>query len=103
MKSDIHPEYHTAKVTCSCGNSFEIGATVNEMRVEICANCHPFYTGSQKLIDTAGRLERFQARLSKVKQSPRRSVDAKSVALAPNTHSNKERLTALKKKLIQTV
>jgi len=67
MKKDIHPEYFPkAKVTCSCGNSFEIGATVPELRVEICSNCHPVYTGKAKFVDTAGRLDRFKARLEKV-------------------------------------
>ncbi|MFH1740526.1 MAG: 50S ribosomal protein L31 [bacterium] len=60
MKKDIHPEYHIAKVACACGNSFEVGSTVNELRVEICSACHPFYTGKQKFVDTAGRVERFK-------------------------------------------
>ena len=66
MKKEIHPEYFAnAKVTCSCGNTFTLGATVPEMRVEICSNCHPLYTGKMKLVDTAGRVDRFQARLQK--------------------------------------
>jgi large subunit ribosomal protein L31 len=60
MKKDIHPEYHIAKVTCACGNTFEVGSTSKAIRVEICSACHPFYTGKQKLIDTAGRVERFK-------------------------------------------
>ncbi|HPA47347.1 MAG TPA: 50S ribosomal protein L31 [bacterium] len=60
MKKDIHPEYHIAKVTCACGNIFEVGSTSKAIRVEICSACHPFYTGKQKLIDTAGRVERFK-------------------------------------------
>jgi len=68
MKKEIHPEYFAnAKVTCSCGNTFTLGATVPEMRVEICSNCHPLYTGKMKLVDTAGRVDRFQARLQKSK------------------------------------
>ncbi len=63
MKKDIHPEYFPkAKVVCSCGNTFVVGATQPEVRVEICANCHPFYTGEEKLIDTAGRVEKFKSR-----------------------------------------
>jgi large subunit ribosomal protein L31 len=63
MKKDIHPTYFPeAKVICACGNSFIVGATKPELRVEICAKCHPFYTGENKLIDTAGRLEKFKAR-----------------------------------------
>ena len=59
MKDKIHPEYHACKVTCGCGNSFETGATVKELHVEICSVCHPFYTGKQKFVDTAGRIEKF--------------------------------------------
>lgn len=66
MKKEIHPEYfQEAKVTCSCGNTFTLGATVPEMRVEICSNCHPLYTGKMKLVDTAGRVDRFKSRLEK--------------------------------------
>lgn len=66
MKKDIHPQYYPkAKATCSCGNTFEIGATVPELRLEICSNCHPLYTGQAKVIDTAGRVDRFKARLEK--------------------------------------
>ncbi len=59
MKKDIHPKYTKAKVTCACGYSFETRSTVEELHVEICSNCHPFFTGKQKLIDTAGRVEKF--------------------------------------------
>ncbi|OPZ87231.1 MAG: 50S ribosomal protein L31 [bacterium ADurb.Bin429] len=59
MKSGIHPGYVNAKVTCACGNTFETRSTQREIRVEICAACHPFYTGQQKIMDTAGRVERF--------------------------------------------
>lgn len=65
MKKDIHPQYFTAKAVCSCGNTFEIGATVPEYRLEICSNCHPLYTGKMKMVDTAGRLDRFKMRLEK--------------------------------------
>lgn len=65
MKKDIHPQYYKAKAVCSCGNTFEIGATVPEYRLEICSNCHPLYTGKMKMVDTAGRLDRFKARLEK--------------------------------------
>lgn len=68
MKSDIHPKYYTeAKVHCACGNAFTIGSTKQEISLEICSKCHPFYTGSQQLIDTAGRVERFKARQKKAK------------------------------------
>ena len=66
MKKDIHPIYHPdAKVTCACGNSFTVGATVKEINVELCSNCHPFYTGKQKLVDTARRVEKFKERAAK--------------------------------------
>ena len=62
MKTDIHPEYVEAHVRCTCGNEFTTRSTQPEIHVEICSNCHPFYTGKQKLVDTGGRVERFQRR-----------------------------------------
>jgi len=59
MKKDIHPKYGKATMSCACGNSFETGSTKKNMKVEICSACHPFFTGKQKIIDTAGRVERF--------------------------------------------
>lgn len=60
MKSDIHPQYHAnAKIACACGNVVEAGSTVPEVAIELCAKCHPFYTGKQNLVDTAGRVDRF--------------------------------------------
>ncbi|MCH9030669.1 MAG: 50S ribosomal protein L31 [candidate division Zixibacteria bacterium] len=60
MKKGIHPEYFEVTAVCSCGNSFQTRSTVKELKVEICSSCHPFFTGKQKLIDTAGRVERFR-------------------------------------------
>lgn len=66
MKKDIHPKYYpNAKVTCSCGNSFEVGSTEENIHVEVCSACHPFYTGTQKFIDTAGRVDKFRDRMKK--------------------------------------
>ena len=66
MKADIHPDYSDIKVTCSCGNSFETKSTLGkELQVEICSACHPFYTGQQKLMDTAGRVDKFRKRYSR--------------------------------------
>ncbi len=63
MKENIHPKYYEdAKVSCACGNSFVTGASKETLRVEVCSQCHPFYTGSQRIMDTAGRLERFKRR-----------------------------------------
>ncbi|MDO8434214.1 MAG: 50S ribosomal protein L31 [Candidatus Binatus sp.] len=59
MKAGIHPEYRRCMVTCACGNTFETHSTSKEMHVEVCSKCHPFYTGTQRLVDTAGRVERF--------------------------------------------
>ena len=65
MKPKIHPQYVLATVACACGNTFEVRNTVGDMRVEICSNCHPFFTGKQKLIDSAGRVEKFKRRYQK--------------------------------------
>ena len=62
MKEGIHPEYHKVLVTCACGNKFETRSTKPDIRLELCSACHPFFTGKQKLVDTAGRIERFQKR-----------------------------------------
>jgi len=62
MKKGIHPEYVECTVTCGCGNTFKTRSTKREIHVEVCSNCHPFYTGKQKYVDTAGRVERFQRR-----------------------------------------
>lgn len=67
MKKEIHPEYHSLKATCICGAEFEIGSTIPEIRVEICSSCHPFYTGQQKILDSEGRVDRFQKRYGKKK------------------------------------
>ncbi|MBA7654849.1 50S ribosomal protein L31 [subsurface metagenome] len=68
MKKGIHPEYFDCTVTCSCGNTFKTRSTKKEIKVEICSNCHPFYTGKQKLVDSGGRVERFKKRLMKSKK-----------------------------------
>jgi large subunit ribosomal protein L31 len=62
MKTDIHPDYQTATVQCSCGNTFRTRSTKGSLHVELCNECHPFYTGKQKLVDTGGRVERFERR-----------------------------------------
>lgn len=67
MKKEIHPAYNTnTVVTCACGNSFTVGSTKNELRVELCNACHPFYTGKAKFVDTAGRVDKFNKVMSKV-------------------------------------
>ncbi len=62
MRSEIHPEYQTATVRCGCGESWETRSTKAEIRIEVCSTCHPFYTGEQRIVDTAGRVERFRRR-----------------------------------------
>ena len=62
MKEGIHPQYQEVIATCVCGNSVELGSTKPQIRVEICSNCHPFYTGQQKIVDTEGRVDRFVKR-----------------------------------------
>ncbi len=68
MKDGIHPKYDKAVVNCACGNNFETRSTQPEIRVEVCSKCHPFYTGKQKLVDTGGRVDRFNRRFNRDKQ-----------------------------------
>jgi large subunit ribosomal protein L31 len=74
MKAKIHPTYTGAHVHCTCGNEFITRATQDELRVEVCSNCHPFYTGRQKLMDSGGRVERFQRRVAKGRLAQTRSA-----------------------------
>lgn len=60
MKTEIHPKYANTTIKCACGNTLEVGSTKKDISVEICSQCHPFFTGKQKLVDTAGRIERFR-------------------------------------------
>lgn len=74
MKKDIHPPYYEkAKVTCACGKTYTVGSTKEHIQVEICANCHPFFTGTEKLIDTAGKVEKFRARRAKAAETPKKT------------------------------
>ncbi|WP_239237387.1 50S ribosomal protein L31 [Candidatus Nitrotoga sp. BS] len=66
MKADIHPQYDEIAVTCSCGNTFKTNSTMGKpLHIEVCSDCHPFYTGTQKIVDTAGRVERFRQKYAK--------------------------------------
>lgn len=72
-KKDIHPKYYSdAKAQCACGNEFATGSTLKEIKVEICSNCHPFYTGKEKIIDTAGRVERFKRKVASATASKKK-------------------------------
>lgn len=83
MKQDIHPEYMETKVTCSCGNTFTTRSVKPELHVELCNQCHPFYTGKQKLVDTGGRVERFQKKYANKKTARPAEAEAPSADAAP--------------------
>ena len=69
MKKDIHTQYHEINVTCSCGNSFQINSPLSDdFNIEVCSACHPFYTGKQKIVDTAGRVDKFRTKYAKFKK-----------------------------------
>lgn len=95
MQSDIHPKYDTATVRCACGNEFVTRSTVSLIKVDICSSCHPFFTGQQKLIDAAGRVERFSKRFAKTegKTVERAKVVQKKIAKAPPKAPGKRLLT----------
>ena len=99
MKKDIHPPYYQAAVTCACGNSFITGSTEPEIHVDICSACHPFFTGSQKFVDTQGRVEKFMkkrdlaSQLKKLKKE--KKAHEKKTTESPNTL--REMLKAVKK------
>ena len=82
MKQGIHPDYVETQVTCSCGNSFTTRSVKPELHVELCNQCHPFYTGKQKLVDTGGRVERFQKKYAKRSQ-PKKAAAAPVAEQAP--------------------
>ena len=68
MKKDIHPKYNNkSEISCACGATFQVGSTMDKINVEICSQCHPFYTGNEKVLDTAGRVDRFKKRAASVK------------------------------------
>ena len=73
MKADIHPNYQPTKIRCACGNVIETGSTKDNITVEICSNCNPFFTGKQKLVDTAGRIERFRKKYQKFQSKEKAS------------------------------
>lgn len=77
MKKDIHPKYHETTARCACGNEIETGSTLPEIRVEICSKCHPFFTGKQKLVDSAGRVERFRRKYAKFEEKSQKDSETK--------------------------
>jgi large subunit ribosomal protein L31 len=86
MKTDIHPDYVECQVHCSCGNEFTTRSTVPSLRVELCSECHPFFTGKQKLVDTGGRVDRFNRRLAK-KAAPAKGTKTKTKTESAKTES----------------
>lgn len=97
MKKDIHPKYYPkAKVICACGNTFTTGSTLPEIKIELCSVCHPFYTGKQKLVDSARRVEKFQARMD-VKESLAKTRRGKKVKRAARAATKKSATKSTKK------
>lgn len=90
MKADIHPKYHPdAKIVCACGNIMVAGSTTPEIHVEICSKCHPFYTGKQKLVDTARRVEKYQERVATKAAKPATSKKVKAEKRAAHKAAKK--------------
>jgi large subunit ribosomal protein L31 len=80
MKKDIHPKYYSkAKIICACGNEIETGSTKETIRTELCSMCHPYYTGTQKLVDTARRVEKFTAKMAKAKSGVKSKKEKRAV------------------------
>jgi large subunit ribosomal protein L31 len=104
MKTKIHPKYYTdAKVICACGNTFSTGSTQAEIRTEICSNCHPFYTGKQNLVDTAGRVERFTAMVEKKKKAETLGTNKKTIKKrTPKAERDMNQILENLKKELQT-
>lgn len=104
MKEGIHPKYQECVIACACGYSFESRSTKPGIKVEICSNCHPFFTGKQKLIDTAGRVEKFQRRFAKTegktvvkKKTAKKAEPKKKAVKILSTSPKKSKTTAAKK------
>lgn len=98
MKKDVHPKYELAIVRCACGNEVEIRTTKPGVNVEICSNCHPFYTGKQKLVDTAGRVDRFRKRYGLAEDGS----TAEAMARGEKLRQDKEARAKKKKKAVET-
>ncbi len=107
MKAEIHPNYIVATVTCACGHSFQTRSTKKEIHLEICSNCHPFFTGKQKLIDSAGRVERFSKRFEKtsgktiraqIKEKPAKAKLSKTTRKILSTSAKKVKAALPEKK-----
>lgn len=96
MKASIHPNYVESIVRCACGNEFTTRSTLPQMRVELCSKCHPFYTGEQRLVDTAGRVERFNRRYAKA-AAPKAPAEEAPTAEAPAARAPTRKAPAVKR------
>jgi len=85
MKANIHPKYYQTSVTCACGNTFTVGSTQESIRVELCYKCHPFYTGEQRFVDTASRIQKFQDKQSVATKYQSRIVKKKEIQKQKDT------------------
>jgi large subunit ribosomal protein L31 len=104
MRQGIHPQYRTAKIVCNCGNVIETRSTRGDFHIEICSNCHPFFTGKQKILDTAGRIEKFRTRYAATtpaKEEPRKAPPA-APAAAKKAEAPKENRAAKRAKAGKT-
>ena len=94
MKKDIHPQYYPkAKVTCACGNTFTLGSTQETLQVEVCSNCHPFYTGRENLMDKVGRVQKFRERLAQKEKKSLRPLDKARGKKAQTVQKSRVRVT----------
>jgi large subunit ribosomal protein L31 len=95
LKKGIHPNYVDCTITCACGNVFQTRSTIPKIHVEICSACHPFYTGKQKLVDTAGRIERYRKRYAKMETAPKADAKKEPAPKAEKVRAPKaEKVTA---------
>ncbi|HEY4510664.1 MAG TPA: 50S ribosomal protein L31 [Candidatus Paceibacterota bacterium] len=93
MRKDIHPKYYaSARVRCACGNTLVVGSTKEKIEVEICSACHPFFTGRKKIIDTAGRVEKFEARLAEASARQAHATKEKKNHVSKGTHKPKNKV-----------
>lgn len=90
MKKDIHPQYTIIKASCACGHIFKVGSTLDKIEVEVCSNCHPFYTGEEKIIDTAGRVEKFKTRRKAGEQAKVEADKKEKIKTTAETKKKKE-------------
>ena len=99
MRPNIHPAYPTSKVHCACGATWETRSTAGDLHLDICSNCHPFFTGKQKLIDTQGRIDRFQKKYANApKAPPKKAKAAAEKKAAPKTEKKAEKKPKAEKK-----